>query len=538
MRIVSTDYEPTGRFFNSQLLLKNLRTNEEITSSSILEGSFSIYNKCVNSTEIEFGAVYQAECSFTLIKNQTFLKTGDSIEVYQTTENDTIQLGTYYVDDAEKTNYLTSVTMYDFMDYFNISIKENVSGTVYNVIALICSTCNVTFGQSEDDVDEFTNSEYGVSFTLSNGTYRDVISQMARGFGRFCIIKNGKLYFESFKTEVSIAYDKDYISNLKVSNYTSQYKGVYGRFLATVNYYPYTYTDSSASGATLSIGDLDIYSMDEDSKNQMLENLYTDIVRYFSYQPSSFSLTYPDCRLELGDLITIESADGTITEHYVTTLNFQSRDKITSTCVGINPEVAESTSAQYQSYIDSASSSSDVTILSNTNSAEMGSSTEYVITEFDVITTYTSIAFISATIPLTIYSDTTIKFEFYNNKVKFCSDMYKDVTVGQDIIVLNNYVSVEDSQVNGIEIIMTIEQNSVLIESGTIRNALITTATQTTAEEWNGLIEISDTMPLLSLNGLNLIDVEDSIYAYPVYVDDSTTSDTMPFVALSGLKIF
>lgn len=544
MRSVSDNYLAMGyesyEFF-SDLKITVERTTGEFTSAAILGGSFSISNKCINNSTMEFGAVYQGECIFTLVDLTVDVKANDIITVYQVTDDDEIEMGTFQIHSATTSDYLTYCTCYDFMDYFNTAIDATMSGTLYAMCTAICEKCGVEFGHTEEELEAFPNAEYGIGCTISDGTYRDVLSQIARALGRFAVIVNGKLRFDDYKQEVARQIPKEKVMGLEVESYVTEYKEVTARFLATENYYPYTYTDKTKSvGLSTDLGDLSIYTMDSDLKDSVLSNIYENYLVDVAYQPTKFKITFPDASIELGDLIEVEGKDGTMYKHYVMSYTFTNRDVIELVCYGDNPSVAESSSSQIEATVSTLTDSSGVSILNYQNADAIdGSSSIYKIAEWTVVQTSSSLASIDLTLPIKVLASMTLEISMYKNATLISEPYLVDLDAGNRLVACNNHVLVEAYESADIEIYISCDTlNSFTINALQARSTLITSAIATgTDEEWNGLIEITDTVPLLSKGGLTVSDITDNVSASVQYPRKSTITEILPSLSLGGLTI-
>ncbi len=542
MREVSEQYLDKalkGNEFKSTNIIKNLRTNSTIESKNILSNSFAITSKCVNNNTLEFGAVYQAEFNVTLLDNPD-VKANDVIECYQVTETDTIQLGTYIVQSALK-GALTYVKAFDGMDRLNKEIESAMSGLSFDVITAICTLCGIELGMTEAEFYAMPNTQFGLSFNLGDGSYRDVISKFGRCLGVFAIMVNGKLMFKEFSQEVQRNIPKEKVMSFQVETYLTEYKGIYARFLAVENYYPYSYNDGEKKvGLITNLDDINIYTADEDVKNEIIENVYNTKLKNIAYYPNTFSLTYPDASIELGDLIEVEAMDGSKYLHHVMSYTYKGNQVLELQCLGDNPASIEATESQIQESIGQIEDKSGITILSYTNAELIDTSaTDYTVGRFSITQTKSNLASLHLMLPITVLADTTVIINFMNNGVKFSEPILIDLEVGNRFVNLSNYVMVEAMKLTDIEIFMTCELNTLTIQPLQVRTTLITSAISTSVKSWNGILEFEEKVSNidLSMAEIKALPIQDNILIETQVPKPFKPTENVPFTTFIGITI-
>ena len=164
---------------------------------------------------------------------------------------ESIPMGVFKVSDAEKNDFGISVTAYDMMCKFDKRLSlNNLSGTAYDLLALACDKCKVSFGMTPTDFHNLPNGNvllnlYGEGENENKSdveTYRDLIFRVTQVIGGFATMNRyGELVIKSYQdTYVDVIDDEHRLKGGTWSDYVTHYTGIYvGNMDGTESYYGY-----------------------------------------------------------------------------------------------------------------------------------------------------------------------------------------------------------------------------------------------------------------------------------------------------------
>lgn len=315
-----------------------------ISDSDILPRTLTINNKCVNGSSFEFGAVYQGELQVQLTMSiDRYQIRGAKIEFtehrYLLPEEDVedVYLGTFYISEPERSGSLLHIKALDRMDSFDEEIRDNMTGTAYQLIAAACGICGVEFAQTEEEVLQHCNANELLSVSMDTvDSYRDMLAYIGLITGSFFVIDDDKLRMCTYATENSQEISTRKRNSTVISDYETYYDGVHARFIANENYAPYSYVSNDAvDGLVMDLGDIPIVRGLPETKNKILRTLYDAILKQIRYTPASFLLINSDASLELGDMICLD--EHTLT--YITGYTYVYHGSMSIKGVGDNPRL-------------------------------------------------------------------------------------------------------------------------------------------------------------------------------------------------------
>lgn len=187
--------------------------NIPFTGLNVLAGSMTITNQCSDNTDSKIGAVFVGKLTMTFLKNLSVTPTswrGRKISIVFglcIDEDDDIweefDVGQYYVNEANITADGVSVVAYDAMANFDQKLPTDfiVSGYFGDIVRSICSTCDVTFGMTDQQCQALPNGNLPLGSYTPNDcqTYRDLIYWLSQTIGGFATINRlGKLVFRTY----------------------------------------------------------------------------------------------------------------------------------------------------------------------------------------------------------------------------------------------------------------------------------------------------------------------------------------------------
>ena len=213
----------------------------------VLAGSVTVKNQCSDSSDLKIGCVYVGSMTATFLPsvgieaktwNGRKITLNFSLLIDEETDTwETYQLGVFTVAEAKRTLQGMAVTAYDNMAAFDKSASWDYlpSGTVYSVLADICSKCGVTLGMTSAQCQALTNGTRNIGLYPGSDvqTYRDILYWLAQAVGGFATIDRlGRLVLKSYGTILSdstpaptLPQDKR-LQGAGISDYVTDFVGV------------------------------------------------------------------------------------------------------------------------------------------------------------------------------------------------------------------------------------------------------------------------------------------------------------------------
>ena len=324
-------------------------TEYPLNDSNIAKDSLYITNQIVNDNKLCFGAVYAGEFGvvinsdidrYSLYGARVVLTYSLEIDAEGTLE--TVPLGEFFVDTAQRIGTTIKLTAVDAMSNFDKALGEDVNGSLYELLSYICDKCGVELAQTEDDIADLHANATAMSYTLRQeqiGNYRDALSNLSMIVCSNAIIdRNGKLRLVQYATEACDYNDRDSrITNCKFSDYTTQYACITARFFAEENFAPYSVKDDDINGLILDLGDVPIVGGTSAEKYNLL-NAMLDTLKQIVYVPATLYIS-SNPAYDLGDMIECRNVNNSTDSinTYIMHYSFEYRNKETINSYGENP---------------------------------------------------------------------------------------------------------------------------------------------------------------------------------------------------------
>lgn len=320
----------------------------QINDSNIIKNSLYVTNQIVNNNKLCFGAVYAAECGFIInsdidryslfgatVKLDFILKLEDSTE-------ESLPLGVFTVDTAERVGSRIKITAIDNMSKFDIDVSEDVNDSLYELLKYISNKCGVELAQSKEEIEALHINATSQAYTIQRSkinTYRDALAYLCMIICANATIDNmGRLKLVQYTNTSADSNDRSTrLNNCNFSDYETTFKGVKARFFANENYYTYDAIEEDANGLILDFGDIPIVGGTAKTKNDTIDAIL-QTVKQISYVPATLYIA-SNPTYELGDMITcrdINNTDNSINT-YVMAYKYSYREKETINCYGENP---------------------------------------------------------------------------------------------------------------------------------------------------------------------------------------------------------
>lgn len=217
MRTASTAFKEkikssSRNFINTAVITLKSQVELTVTNANILFSGLEIEDSVGSDTTFNvLGSTIINKCSLTLYNGDESYSNydfeGAHVAVYTALDIDntieTIQLGTYTIDEANYTASSIVLSMLDNMSKFDISYSESqliYPATLGDIVAEACLRCGVTFNSAGSD---FVYDTFVVDNPPNSSvcTFRDVIGWVATINGTFANCNSaGQLEFKWFDT--------------------------------------------------------------------------------------------------------------------------------------------------------------------------------------------------------------------------------------------------------------------------------------------------------------------------------------------------
>ena len=295
--------------------------NETFDNENILKGSMSFSNRCSDSSNFGLGGVYiaQMSCSFMGIDIPENEWKGKEISLsVRINDAQTIPLHKYYVDEASKTKGIMAVKCYDGMTKFDRSVSVDVGayGTVYEWLSLACTSCNVTLGMTQAQVEALPNGNQ--SFYLEEmgdiETWRDLIFWLSVKIVGFATMdRTGGLILVTYHSEVDDTLDANIRYN--TSSYGDEIVAFSGiSVYVTSEEKNYYYHNDPDTGYTLNLGNDPFMQVTKAQREVYIDNMLAAIGN-IEYCPCDVTIPF-GAHYDLGDVLQFPNGQGSSTKKF------------------------------------------------------------------------------------------------------------------------------------------------------------------------------------------------------------------------------
>lgn len=410
-----------------------------INDNNIQKGSLYITNQCVNKDNLEFGAIFSAECGFTLkcdidrysLYNAKIDLTEKVLLDDGTFEN--IPLGIFYVNEAKRNMSKINIVSYDSMMDLNIPIENDTTGNVYDLLVLISSKTGKELAQTFNEIGLLPNAkrEYTVKKDRIN-TYRDLLSALGQVTCTFGLItRDDKIMLKSYSKSNNLSINNLQRKSSNISDYETYFNSVKASFISNENYYPYeveSYDTSVNGGLQLDLGEIPIVQGLPETKYAILNEILEEVIKY-RYTPCNIQ-TINISALDLGDMITLTNVNNDENLSVISLITYYKwvyHGIETIKSAGGNPKlqnVKSKTDKQIQNAINS-NKSNEIIVYSYENSKDYNiRNSEIEIIKFQFSSDSESNPIMLAMVQFELDNDGIVNFKFYEDKI-----LREDLTV-------------------------------------------------------------------------------------------------------------
>ncbi len=320
-------------------------TTLSVTPSIMPEKSINIERKCVDGSEIEFGGVYLGVLELSLRTTESRYKFFDArvvlsyrIEVNNAWES--VKLGEFTIANADRPDKNTvKFTAYDDMQKLDKPLQSTaMSGTPYELLSLISTTCDYPLGFTQSDMAQFANNTNEITIDENSGisTYRDAVKVICQQLGCFARDnRNGQLELVKFGTSVVRELTTADWFSITPADYECRYVGLsvtsaQGTFVSAIS-------SEDVKGNVLKISDAPAWDYGTEQYLQSLtDNLFT-VLRGIIYTPFQADVL-ADPSYDCGDRIKCTLSNGDEIETIITSYEWTWHD-LSLVSKGVNPNL-------------------------------------------------------------------------------------------------------------------------------------------------------------------------------------------------------
>lgn len=320
----------------------------------------NITSQVCKDEKLELGTTYADSLDLELLldydqANNTYSLNGNTVSLYTfigarvnlsfnvtltTGTVETVKTKTFYVNNAERSADILTLTAYDEMLNFEKALGPTTSGTAYNFLVIACNSCGVTIGNTANELAMMPNGNLDIYIDpLSDdkiSTWRDLVGYIALLLGGNARIgSDDKLYIKQFSDESVRTIPASWRYSSQIADYTTKYSGI------TATYQLDKCIDSvsndTSDGLIYDVGVNPFLQVGvKDIRVSALSKILTALQKV-DYTPSKFSCPC-DPSLECMDVITLVDIQATGSKPAtITKITLALNGKVDIVCSGENP---------------------------------------------------------------------------------------------------------------------------------------------------------------------------------------------------------
>ena len=493
----------------------------EINEEDIISGSFSITDKAVNSDKFNIGSVYVGSCSFTLKRNKEWgsLNRAEVEFIFSilvdkdNNEWEDVKLGKFDIpfSGITKMKNTIGVVANSRMSRFDkkFSAASNISGSSYDLLQYCCTMCNMSLGNTEEEIKSFANGNLLLSITpdMNFNSFRDIIMWVASLNACFATIdRNGDLVlreFSQFNSSGSYILNKDTIEK------STYYDGVMDIDNITMNVgdTTYQYDESASIYNTLNLETnpfLTNSDMDDLQISTSILNI-GNVVCNLDYHPFNIDYNGDPC-LDLGDMIAF-SDDGDIGfAYYITgyTWKFRGVSNLQGVPYSNEDSIIQSASSPGDGGGSSESSNSFLTFL-GTGELNIRNNAKEVLAFKAYVSLLANMPCAAAvTMVGNIITEGNIIFNVYYDGVKILTlpKYYLDHLGYETFSFTLGFDATENFEVHQVLIKVLSSGGEFDVAAYDSQLVLMASGIKSASPSWTGVYEIEETMPRIPLSDL------------------------------------
>jgi len=324
----------------------------EFGPEDIVKGSGYITRQCCGSAEIELGTVYAAEMGITLLSSiDRYTLEGAEVRLFyhlflEDGSVEIVPMGIFEVSEANRNIKTLELKAYDYMLRFDEPLKlDAAGGTAYNFLFAACTACKVELAQTKAEIDALPNGKETLGIYAENDmeTYRDLLHYVAQVLGCVCQInREGKLLLVPYKNTADATIPARERFSSSYSDFVTRYTAISSTNMIKEIAEYYAVDPDNGLTMNLEVNPLLQFGL-QTTRTRILTNILNSItpVEYVPFD----STTISNPALDPMDVLQFTGghADGSKVS-CITSITYKINGKHSLKCVGKNPRLASAKS--------------------------------------------------------------------------------------------------------------------------------------------------------------------------------------------------
>ena len=532
---VSQDFITAANAPIQKHALKGTVNGVDFAQTDVLAKSFKITNQLCENSKVSLGGVYTAKLELTFstaFANSAVTRGGwqgkvitpeigltladDSVEYVPAPSKD------YIVNEAKWTENGLAIIAYDNMSKFDKSFAFNQStGTAYSFLQFACNECGVVLGMTSEACAALPNGSYvfGLYPDDSIKTYRDMLAWLAQAVACYALIgRDGKLYLKSLPepSEVDTIDTTRRFTGAAFSDFETYYTGI-----SVVNIDENTtsyYNITPDTGLVMNLGSNPFLQYGTTTvKTQVRTAILNKLATFRATPFSAAMLTNP--AYDLGDCLKFTG--GIASNNYCVIMQYVlDIDKLSVLGFGENPALmsAQSKTDKDISGLKGQNKENKITYYTYTNVADVDIDDEPTqVCNLRFATVEQTTVTLWQEFKLDVELDdpdepATITAHYYIDGVGESYTPAQVVAVdGSYMLDLQYYIqNVDPSTPHYWTVSLEIDGGTATIDSGDI-HVCLSGQGLVGSDAFDGVVEVSDTMPLFVISGIAFGAFSDSV---------------------------
>lgn len=294
--------------------------SKNFVHKNVFRNSFSLANQISSPSEFRLGGAHIGQLNITMMGVNISRNNweGEDIAPIVTIGNTDIPVGVFRIDSAKHSNGMVALTAYDRMEKFDkaCGTDAGTNGFPYDLLALACQACGVTFGMTRAEVEALPNGNKTLILNTMGDieTWRDYIYWIAVTLCSFAVMdRAGNLILGTFHNSVDdeIPHKVRYTGSTygdEIIRYTGV--NIYVEEDKAIEYYHAAVDD----GYTLNIGNNPFFQVSRIMREEYLANIINALSN-IEFNACSVRVPF-GFQYDLGDVLQFPNGQGSATNKF------------------------------------------------------------------------------------------------------------------------------------------------------------------------------------------------------------------------------
>lgn len=294
--------------------------SEDFGKGNVFRNSFSLANQISSPSEFRLGGAHIGQLNITMMGVNISRNNweGEDIAPIITIGNTDIPVGVFRIDSAKHSNGMVALTAYDRMEKFDkaCGTDAGTNGFPYDLLALACQACGVTFGMTRAEVEALPNGNKTLILNTMGDieTWRDYIYWIAVTLCSFAVMdRAGNLILGTFHNSVDdkVPHKVRYTGSTygdEIIRYTGV--NIYVEEDKAIEYYHASVDD----GYTLNIGNNPFFQVSRIMREEYLANIINALSN-IEFNACSVRIPF-GFQYDLGDVLQFPNGQGSATNKF------------------------------------------------------------------------------------------------------------------------------------------------------------------------------------------------------------------------------